>query len=152
MKRRHVYRGGRLSLDRRWSGVSAGEMERPVKGWVRAIRESLGMTTAQLAQRLQVKQPSVVALEQSEIKDSIELATLRRAAAALNCRLVYMLVPEKPLEQMVNERARDYALRQLAPVEATMMLEDQSVRPEDREAQIEAILEHTSPRRIWDEV
>jgi transcriptional regulator with XRE-family HTH domain len=53
-----------------------------------------------------VKQPSVVALEQSEAKGTIELATLRRVAEALDCTLVYALVPNRPLEQTVRDRAR----------------------------------------------
>ena len=65
----------------------------PVRGWIKAIRTALGMSTAQLAKRLRVKQPSVVALEQSETKGTMELATLRRVAAALDCTLVYALVP-----------------------------------------------------------
>src|SRR5712692_2909237 len=78
----------------------------PVRGWIKGIRESLGMTTVQLAKRLGVKQPSVVAIEQSEVKGTIELATLRRVAEALDCTLAYALVPNKPLEQTVRERAR----------------------------------------------
>src|ERR1700681_3625620 len=70
----------------------------PVRGWIKAVREALGMTTAQLAKRLGIKQPTVVALEQSEAKGSIELATLRRVAEALDCALVYVFVPKKPLE------------------------------------------------------
>jgi transcriptional regulator with XRE-family HTH domain len=55
------------------------------------------MSSAQLAQRLKIKQPSLVDLEKSEAKGSIELATLRRVAEALDCTLVYALVPNKPL-------------------------------------------------------
>jgi predicted DNA-binding mobile mystery protein A len=78
----------------------------PVRGLIKAIREALGMTTAQLAKRLDVKQPSVVAIEQSEAKGTIELATLRRVAEALDCTLVYALVPNKPLEAAVRDGAR----------------------------------------------
>src|SRR5665213_282755 len=81
----------------------------PVRGWIKAIREAVGMTTGQLARRLGVKQPSVVAIEQSEARESIELATLRRVAEALDCTLVYAFVPKKPLETIVRERARMFA-------------------------------------------
>src|ERR1700747_2948290 len=67
----------------------------PVRGWIKAVRESLGMTTAQLAKRLGVKQPSVVAIEQSEAKGTIELATLRRVAEALDLTFFYALLPKK---------------------------------------------------------
>src|SRR5580700_3536232 len=96
----------------------------PVRGWIQAVREALGMTTAQLAKRLGVKQPTVVAMEQSEAKGTIELSTLRRVAEALDCTLVYALVPNKPLEAMVRERARIFSRRRRAPVEHSMLLEN----------------------------
>jgi predicted DNA-binding mobile mystery protein A len=122
----------------------------PVRGWIKAIREALGMTTSQLANRLNVKQPTVVALEQSEAKGSIELATLRRVAEALDCTLVYALVPQKPLETMVRDRARIFARRRRAPIEHTMLLEDQAVSEKDAEKRLDEILRDTNPRLFWD--
>jgi predicted DNA-binding mobile mystery protein A len=108
------------------------------------------MTTMQLAKRLGVSQPSVTALEQSEAKGTIELATLRRVAAALDCTVVYALVPNQPLEATVRERARQFAKRRLAPVEHTMLLEDQSVATRDPEARIDELIRETNPRLFWD--
>src|SRR5271156_7078401 len=78
---------------------------RPPKGWLRAVRDALGMTTAQFARRLGVSQPRIVELEQSEASGGVTLNTLQRAAEALGCRLVYALVPEQPLAETVRERA-----------------------------------------------
>jgi len=108
------------------------------------------MTTAQLAIRMRVKQPSVVELERSEAKGSIGLATLRRAAEALDCTLIYALVPNKPLETMVGERARAFARRRLEPVEHSMLLEDQKVAEGDADARVEQIVRETNPRLFWD--
>jgi predicted DNA-binding mobile mystery protein A len=108
------------------------------------------MSTAQLAKRLAVKQPSVVALEQSEAKGTIELATLRRVADALDCTLVYALVPNKPLEAMVRDRARAFARRRLEPVEHSMLLEDQKVTAKGADARLNEILRETNPRLFWD--
>jgi predicted DNA-binding mobile mystery protein A len=109
------------------------------------------MSSAQLAKRLGVRQPSVVALEQSEAKGTTELATLRRVAEALGCALVYALVPKKPLEAVVRERARAVLRRRRAPVEHSMALEDQAVPAQDSEAGIDEFLRETNPRRLWDE-
>ncbi|MEO5926512.1 MAG: mobile mystery protein A [Bryobacteraceae bacterium] len=122
----------------------------PVRGWIKAIREALGMTTAQLAKRLGVKQPSVVALEQSEAKGSIELATLRRVAAALDCTVVYALVPNRPLEATIRDRARAFLKRRRGPIEHSMLLEDQAVQATDLEAQIDELVRETNPRLFWD--
>ncbi len=122
----------------------------PVRGWIKAVREALGMSTAQLAKRLGVKQPSVVAMEQSEAKGAMELATLRRVAEALDCTLVYALVPTKPLETIVRDRARAFARRRREPVEHSMLLEDQKVRAKDAEAGLDEIVRQTNPRLFWD--
>ena len=122
----------------------------PVRGWIKAVREALGMSTAQLAKRLRVKQPSVVDLEKSEAKGSIELATLRRVAEALDCTLVYALVPNKPLETMVRDRARLFAKGRRAPVEHSMLLEDQKVTEKNINARLDEIVRETSPRLFWE--
>src|SRR5471032_1937430 len=119
----------RAQLDGRFKALGPiARYSPPVRGWIKAVREALGMTTAQLARRLGVKQPSVVAFEQSEAKGSIELATLRRVAEALDCSLVYALVPNKPLEETVRARARNFIRRRREPVEHSMLLEDQKVK------------------------
>ena len=108
------------------------------------------MSTAQLAKRLGIRQPSLVALEQSEAKGSIELATLRRVAEALDCTLVYALLPNKPLETTLRDRARAFARRRRAPVEHSMLLEDQKVTAKDSEARLDEIMRETNPRLFWD--
>jgi predicted DNA-binding mobile mystery protein A len=152
MKQTRLSAQARARLDNRFKGMgSSMRQSQPVRGWIRAIREALGMTAEQLGRRLNVKQPSVVALEQSEEKGTIELATLRRVAEALDCRLVYALVPNKPLEQTVRERARLFARRRLEPIEHSMALEDQKVARKQSEALIDEILRETNPRRFWEE-
>ena len=108
------------------------------------------MTTAQLAKRLGVKQPSVVAIEQSEVKGTIELATLRRVAEALDCTFVYAFIPKTPLDAMVRERARLFSRRRNAPVEHSMLLEDQAVPAKDPEKRLDEIVRATNPRLFWD--
>lgn len=122
----------------------------PTRGWIKAIRQALGMTTAQLAKRMGVRQPSLVEIEQSEVKGTIELATLRRAAEALDCALVYALIPNKPLETTVKERARAFARRRLSPVEHSMLLENQQVNRNENDAHLEDIIRETNPSRFWD--
>lgn len=151
MKRPRTASHSRSHLDARFNELGqVKSYAAPVRGWIKAIREGLGMTTAQLARRLRVKQPSVVVLEQSEAKGTMALATLRRAAEALDCTLVYALVPNKPLEAMVRDRARQFARKRRAPVEHSMLLEDQAVPAEDFESRLDDIIRETNPRLFWD--
>jgi predicted DNA-binding mobile mystery protein A len=108
------------------------------------------MSTAQLARRLEVTQPTVVAAELSEEKGTIELATLRRVAEALDCKLAYVLVPNRPLEETIRDRARLYVRRRREPVEHSMMLEDQTVARRDTESLVDQALRETNPRQFWD--
>jgi predicted DNA-binding mobile mystery protein A len=142
-------------LDRRFANLQElRDAARPPKGWVRAIRDALGMTTAQLGRRLGVSQPRVVEIEQGEVSGSLTLHTLQRAAEALGCRLVYTLIPERPLEETVRQRAEQLAQEKLTAVEQTMRLEDQSVN--DKAAINEMLRQFTEvllkhPARLWDE-
>jgi predicted DNA-binding mobile mystery protein A len=142
-------------LDKRFSVLRAlAETQRPQKGWIRAIRDALGMTSAQFAKRLGVAQSSAIELEQAEARDAITLKRLQRAAEALGCRVVYTLIPEKPLADIVRERAERLADRQLTAIDHTMQLEnqgvqDKKVRAELRQRTIDELLR--TPSRLWDE-
>ncbi len=128
--------------------------QRPPRGWLRAIRDALGMTTAQLGRRLGVSQPRIVELEQSEISGKVTLHSLERAAEALGCRLVYALVPEKPLAEIVRKRAEELADRRSLAIEQTMRLEDQAVHDKSSARELrEQILAELlrRPARLWDE-
>lgn len=143
----------RVRLDQRflkWPGIPL--LDVPGRGWIRAIREALSMSAEQLGARLGVKQPSVVGLEQSEAKETIQLATLRRVAAALDCTLVYALVPNRPLTKTVAERAREIAKRQLLSVEHSILLEDQAVSPEGLEQRIDELASAIRPSQLWNDV
>jgi predicted DNA-binding mobile mystery protein A len=128
-------------LDKRFAALRPiAKSPRPAKGWLRAVRDALGMTTAQYARRLGVSQPRIIELEQSEASGSVTLNTLQRAAEALGCRLVYVLLPERPLADTVRERAETLAARQLA---------DKQVSKDLHRQRIEELLRR--PARLWDE-
>lgn len=144
----------RKQLDKRLTPLSSLDAQRPPQGWIKAIREALGMTTTQLARRLRVSQPRVIALEKGEAAGVVTLETLARAAEALDCRLVYALVPRKPLEALVDERVTALAEKRLNATRHTMALEDQSVDAADEAAHLERltrnILAH-SGSKLWDD-
>jgi predicted DNA-binding mobile mystery protein A len=89
-------------------------------------------------------------LERSEAKGTIELATLRRVAEAHDCTPVYALVPKKTLESIVRDRAR-ILLRRRAPVEHSMLLEDEAVNAKDSEARLDEFVREANPSPLRDE-
>ena len=129
--------------------------ERPIGGWLRAIRQALGISSAGVATRLGITASGLRKLEQAEASDSITMATLRRAAGALDCELRYVLVPRQPLREMRRQQALARARSWLERSSRTMALEDQSVeapsvRDDERlQAMAEELL-RTGGTRLWD--
>jgi predicted DNA-binding mobile mystery protein A len=122
---------------------------RPPKGWIRAIRDAIGMSGSQLGKRMGVTPQAVADLEKSETVGKIGLDTLRRAAEAMDCVLVYAIVPNTSLIEMVDERARALALKALNRVSHSMALEDQRV-DRDFDARIATYVEQIRDRDLWD--
>lgn len=144
----------RQRLDERLSSLKPEDRFRPPpKGWIRAIRDALGMTGVQLAKRLHVRPQTVEAIEKSEASGSIQLSTLRRAAEAMGCTLVYALVPNSSLENAVHQRARTLAIRDLQRVAHTMRLEAQETGDAGMEARIDAYIRGSiKDRDLWNEL
>ncbi|NBQ20935.1 MAG: mobile mystery protein A [Synechococcaceae bacterium WB6_3B_236] len=128
---------------------------RPPAGWLRAIREALGMTSGVLAERLGVTASGARKLEQAEAVDAITLGTLRRVAEALDCDLQYALVPRRPLRDMRWRQAMQLAQQWQQRAGRTMALEAQPIDSPSEGAQerLEAMAEEilrTSGTRLWD--
>ena len=149
--RRRMTAEGRRSLDRALAPLNDIQRpSRPQRGWVKAIRNALGMTAGQLAAKVGVTQPTIQRLETSEAAGTIQLKTLKRLAEALDCELVYALVPRVPLQQAYEARAREVALQELGAIRHTMALEDQRVTDEDTEDLLRRYIDHElDPRELW---
>jgi predicted DNA-binding mobile mystery protein A len=126
----------------------------PPVGWLHTIRRALGMRTEQLARRLRISQPSVVRAEARESTGAISLETLRRAANALDCDVVYFLMPRKSLIDTVGQRADLIARQESAALAQSLGIEWQVVPPPALAEQIErarAALIAERPARLWSE-
>lgn len=127
---------------------------RPPSGWLKVIREALGMTATYQAKMLGVTTSTVTRLEASEADDTISLGTLRRAAEALGCELQYALVPKKTLADTLDARANALARQQMDAISHTMTLEAQATSREAVEVQTRALAESLlkgSRRALWRE-
>lgn len=105
----------------------------PSRGWLKEIREALGRTERQQAERLGISGSALHKAETSEVEERISLAQLRKMADGLDCELVYALIPRKPLTEVVQERALQLASEEVHGVTHSMSLEDQ--RPTDERIQ-----------------
>lgn len=126
--------------------------DRPSDGWIRAIRKSLGMNARQLAQRIGITQQAVSQLEIKELDDSVTIETLRNAAAAMDCKFVYALIPnDGSLEANVKKQAFKKATELVTAVDHTMQLEAQGVG--DVQIKIKEIADELAKNpnsKLWD--
>jgi predicted DNA-binding mobile mystery protein A len=90
------------------------------------------MSQEALATRLHIAKPSLAKLEKNELNETISIGKLAEVARAMDCQLVYALVPNTTLDQTVHKQAEQVAAKALGYVAATMDLEDQSVGPDRR--------------------
>jgi predicted DNA-binding mobile mystery protein A len=142
-------------IDRRLPRLqkAADELRRqmPAVGWVRALRNALGLSERGFAKRLRITQRSLQQLEHNEQKGSVTLESLRRIARDLDADLVYAIVPRKPLRATLSARARALAAERLDPIAHSMAMEGQALSPRQLERQIEELASELEkkPRELW---
>ena len=107
--------------------VGSHSVSRPQRGWLRAVREALGITIREIARKMRKTPQTVASFEKSEAADRITLQTLRHYAEAMDCELVYAIVPKAgSLKKLAENRAQKKAESDVRAVEHTMTLEDQA--------------------------
>ena len=136
----------------RFSTLSATHA--PQKGWIRAVRDALGMTAKQLAYRMDVTQQSVARIEKDEPTGSVTIKTMRKTAEALDCQFVYGFVPKISLEETVRSRAKEIAIKRLTQVSQTMALEAQALSEEENQDVLTEMVEdlvNNPPSNLWND-
>ena len=142
---RDDFRDLRLSqLTRSLSAFEAARQEaRPQRGWLRAIREGLGLSLEDVGKKLGQSRRRIQEFEKAESKDRITLRSLRRVAAALDCELVYAIVPKSgTITELAERRARAQATEDVLDIEHTMALENQAT------GNVKELIEEETKRRL----
>ena len=129
----------RKQLDRRLTAERNEQLYPPRLGWIRTLREALGMTATQLARRLKISKPTMAKLERSEREGTITLSSLHKVAETLDCDVKVVLVPRRPLEEMVREQAHKRAEEIVAHTQVNMALEAQETDEAFKRDQIKEI-------------
>ena len=125
----------------------------PQKGWVRAIRNALGMTAKQLAGRLGIAQQAVARIEKDELSGSVAIKTMRRVAEGLDCVFVCGFVPRISLEATLRKQAQKLAAKRLAQASQTMSMEDQALSTRENEKVMSEMVDELVdklPSNLWD--
>mgnify|MGYP006154164761 CR=1 FL=1 len=145
----------RQQLDKKISSLSiALGVINPPTGWIKAVREALGMSLEQLGNKLLITRQSVAEMEEREKTGSITLNTLQEAAKALDMELVYGFVPKDgSLEALIDRKAKELATEIVMRTSNTMKLEDQENTPSRIKKAIEEraeAIKRETPKKLWD--
>lgn len=127
----------------------------PRGGWIKAVRESLGMSAEQLGARIGISKQAVLKIEANEARRSLTLSSLEQAAGALGCRLAYAIVPDEALDARLDSRASRVARRKLERARHSMALEAQAPPPALHELQVRELAQELKARLsrdLWDEI
>ena len=142
----------RRILDQKLSQYSKINFSIPKNGWIKAVREALGLTTAQLGERMKIAASNITILENREISKTTTLETMERAATAMGCKFVYALVPDTSLEEIVQIQAKKSAKELIQEIHHHIKLEKQKVNSELEKEQIDELAKEILNKmdsRLW---
>jgi predicted DNA-binding mobile mystery protein A len=126
----------------------------PSSGWIKAIRNTLGMTMEQLAKKLSISKQGILDIEKREKDGSITIKSLRELGRVLDMELVYGFVPKAgSLDAMIERKANELATKIVLRTSNTMNLEDQGNSKERIEKAINERTEELKkemPKILWD--
>lgn len=131
----------RKQLEKRLAPLREAQFAVPPRGWMKAIREALGMTARQLAVRMGVSPSRIPVIEKAEVTGGTTIKTLREAAEAMNCTFVYAFVPIKPLDEILRDRVVQKTRKNIMRLDHTMRLENQALLKSDLDDEQKRMIE-----------
>lgn len=125
----------------------------PRAGWIRTIREALGISQSQIAARAGVSRATVQQWERAEARRRITVHSLDRVAHAMGCAVALAIVPKAgTLDDVRRRQARAKAIaivkKEDAPADPDAVA-DLNAAQRRRVDRIVARLLRGSPRRLW---
>lgn len=133
-------------LDR--AAKQLADVEAPQKGWIAAMRRSLGMSAEFVAQRKGVSRNAVYQAERSEKEGAVSLKQMEQLAAAMGGTFVYAIIPNGRVDDMKYQQARTKAVAMLRDIEdaASWPKDDRDDWIDDKAAE----LIHDMPSHFWE--
>jgi predicted DNA-binding mobile mystery protein A len=126
----------------------------PLKGWIKTIRKSLGMSSRQLARRTGISPQRLLKIEQQEISGEIKLSTIKKIAEGLNCVFIYALIPQTSINETIRQQAQKIVAKRFKRVTASMVLEDQEVYGNEKRNSYDLAIEKLidkMDKTFWDQ-
>ena len=126
----------------------------PPIGWIKAIRNGIGMSMEQLGKKLSITKQGVMDIEKREKEGAITIKSMQEIAKAIDMQFVYGFVTnDGSLNQMIETRALEMATKIVERTSTTMKLEDQVNSKERIENAIKeraTEIINKTPKILWD--
>ena len=114
------------------AAASLAGLKTPPEGWLRTVRNALGMSGAELAKKMGVTRARVTQAEHAELTGGITLKSMQATAEAMGCRFVYAIIPSSEhIEDIITAQARKKAMAIVGTASKHMALENQKL-PDDK--------------------
>ncbi|HEX7675831.1 MAG TPA: mobile mystery protein A [Bdellovibrio sp.] len=146
----------RTQLDRKFADLKSRAVSsalRPKEGWVKEVRNALGMSMSDLAKRIGVIPARISRIEKDEVAGKVTLETMNKVAEAMNCEFVYFIIPKSgSLEATVNEQAERVASKIVGVVDTNMKLENQGTSSSSKKDLLQSVaidILTNHDRKLW---
>ena len=125
----------------------------PKQGWIKTMRDALGLSARQLGKKAGLDQSRISRLEAAEKDGNLKLSSLQKISKGLGMKFVYGFVPAEPLEEMIKAQAKRIAVKRLKRLSSTMRLEKQELLGEDQKKALDDMIEKIcvdQPKDFWE--
>lgn len=132
------------------AAAAVQKLSTPPEGWICTVRKALGMSVSQLASRLNVTRSLLNRTEKQELVGAVTLKTMHKIAAAMECRFIYAIVPQKKIDDIIYQQAHFKAQEIVNRTNIHMALEKQLLEKKLIEREIERLTQEIIKENISD--
>ena len=116
------------------------DLKQPQEGWIKSVRNALGMSAAQLGRRVDRTRANISAAERSEQEKRATIQSMKTLAEAMGCKFVYAIIPtDGDIKNVIEQQARKKAKALVNQASTHMALEKQSLSAEMVNDEIESL-------------
>lgn len=131
------------------------DVQPPPEGWLATMRKAIGMSGPQLAKRIGVTKAAIYQAERKELEGAISIKQLQKLAMSMDSKLVYAIVPNKPVNEIVLNQAQLKASAIVQQASTHMALEKQSLSTNHNQEEVSRIAQELAkemPGDLWDQI
>lgn len=136
------------------AAIRLADTKIPPEGWLASIRKAIGMSGPQLAKRLHLTKAAIYQAERKELEGAISIKQLQKLAQSMNSQLVYAIIPNKTVNEIVFDQAKVKAKVLVQQASIHMGLEQQSLSDEQIQEEIDRIAQEIAsemPSDLWNQ-